>query len=66
MPRLIDTGSFSLISPPDALVVEVAAAEVEARELAEHLHEALVRRLVEAVQLLDLFQRTASTPWAPR
>src|SRR5207245_10540696 len=39
---------------PDVLVVEEASPEVEARELAEHLHEALVRRLVETVELLDL------------
>ncbi len=53
-PRLMETGSFSLISCRDLLVLEEAATQVEAREVAEHLPEPLGRRLVEAVQRLDL------------
>jgi hypothetical protein len=54
MPRLIDTGSLLEHQLRHVLVVIEAPAEVEARELADHLDEALVRRLVEAVELLDL------------
>ena len=39
---------------PDVLVLHEAAAEVEARERAEHLEVAHVRGLVEAVELLQL------------
>ena len=50
---------------PDVLVVEEALAEVEARELPEHLDEALVRRLVEAVELLDLLDALRVDALAP-
>ena len=40
----------------DRLVLEEAGAQVEARELAQHLEETLVRGLVKAVQGLDLLQ----------
>ena len=47
---------FFLYQLPHVLVLEEAAPQVEARKLAQHLQKTLVRRLVEAIQLLDLFQ----------
>src|SRR3954463_13495154 len=45
--------------------MEEAAAELEAGELADHLDEALVRRPVEAVELLDLFDLLGVDALAP-
>ena len=52
-PRLIETGSFSLMSCHTGLICEEAAAEIETREVPEHLEIAHVGGLVEAVQLLQ-------------
>ena len=55
-PRLIDTGSFSMMSSDHRLVLKETGAQVKARELAQHLQEALVRGFVEAVERLDLLE----------
>ena len=47
---------FFLDQRPDAFVLKKAGAQIEARELTQHLHKAFYRRLVKAVQRLDLFK----------
>ena len=46
----------------DVLVVEEAFSQIEARELPEHLEKALVRRLVESVELLDFLDALGIHP----
>ena len=53
-PRLIDTGSFSLMSSHTPLLCMKLLPRSKRAKLAEHLEVARERRLVEAVELLDL------------